>query len=233
MRERVGKMVDLLAQRLRGIKGINLFLSVRMEDSMKTFWWIFGGFFFILSLLSLYFGWRASVHQDEVLQTAEQATATLIDWVPDPHDNTSDYCPVYEFTAKSGEVVDDTEMGRCKSEPDLSMNGSTIQVYFNPDNPQVMYSGPDSKNEGLILGFIGFGFFSLFWVIPLLIGVFRKLAAPAKARQADAAASNAAYDPELAQLKQLEEQEKILRTKLEEQQKALKTKIEEQRGQRS
>ena len=87
---------------------------------MKVFWWIFGSVFFIFSLLSLFLGWQASVHQDQVLQTAEQATATLVDWVPDPNYGTPDFCPVYEFTTKSGEVVDDTEVNSCKSEPDLS-----------------------------------------------------------------------------------------------------------------
>lgn len=186
---------------------------------MKIFLWIFGSFFFILSLLSLFLGWRASITAKDNLANAEQATATLIEWVPDPNYGTSGFCPVYEFTAKSGDVVDDTEVNSCKSEPDPSMDGSTIQVYFDPDNPQVMYSGPDSTNEGLIFGIIGFGFFSLFWIIPLLVGafmVFMKRVAPAKASQANTAISNTPYDPAVAQLRQLEEQEKKLRAKIEE-----------------
>ena len=95
-----------------------------------------------------------------------------------------------------------------------------------------MYSGPGSRKDGLILGIIGFGFFSLFWIIPLLISFFIKRAAPAKRRQADAAVPIPSSDPELAQLKQFEERERILRTQLEEQQRALREKIEEQRGRR-
>jgi hypothetical protein len=146
---------------------------------MKTWYalWI------AVSLFCLGMGIKNFFDEKAIFAKYEPATATVTNWVPDPNYNTADMCAVYEYTTKEGDTRSYTGEN-CVSVPDPSTVGKLQeQIYYNPTNP---YSPVEtrgwfgSEGSGLLLGFAGFAFFSLFWMSPLFHSFFRKQAAPSK-----------------------------------------------------
>ena len=146
----------------------------------KAYYFLMGG----IGVLCLVFGVKNYFDEQATFASYEPATATVTRWVPDPNPKTADFCPVYEFTTKAGQarsyIGDD-----CQSKPDPGTVGKQQeQIYYDPTNP---YTSVETKgwlgNEGsgLIVGIIGFVFFSLFWQIPLLLAYIRKRSVPATA----------------------------------------------------
>ena len=139
------------------------------------------------------------MHEEAFFARAEQDTATMTEYVPDPDYNTADFCPRYEFTTKAGQPV--SYVGdNCVSQPDSSKIGQTEQVYIDPKVPQVIESRgwTGSEGSGLILGIAGFLFFPLLGLSIYLITLFseRKKATYIKRKPASASST----DMELAQL---------------------------------
>jgi hypothetical protein len=144
---------------------------------MKTGLVLWCVLFVVISLACLGLGMYSEAQKKTEMQTAAHATATLTEWIPDPNPKVADFCPVYEFTATNGIIVDMTGSD-CKSKPDLSMIGSDRDVYYDPTNPQVVV-GQNAFDQQA--GIIGFVFFSLFWIVPVLAVVVRKFLKPAAA----------------------------------------------------
>ncbi len=107
------------------------------------------------------------------------------------NDGKSEFCPRIEFHDKAGEPVA-VQGSVCPNKPDKTRIGSTVQVYYDPNNPdayeeKTAFTGFD----GLIFGLIGAVFFGLFWFVPsmvLLVRWLRRMANPAAAGY-DAAAT--------------------------------------------
>jgi hypothetical protein len=109
-------------------------------------------------------------------------------------DGKSEYCPRIEFTTKAGEPIAYRDTSDCPSQPDDSKIGQTMQVYYDPKNPQqietkTFFTGFD----GLIFGLIGFVFFLFIGLIDL-VGFYlqnrRAASAVAEFRQPDALRAN-------------------------------------------
>ena len=131
-----------------------------------------------VSLICLAFGVKNYFDEQALFAAYEPAMATVTKWIPDPNYGTADFCPVYEYATKDGETR--TYQGDiCEPKPDPATVGhQQEQIYYDPANP---YSDVESRGwfgsegSGLILGVIGFTFFSLFWVIPLTVTVVKRL----------------------------------------------------------
>jgi len=144
-----------------------------MKFSLNIPWTIL---FLAISILSLVLGVVNYFHEKTIFAAYEPATAIVTKWIPDPNYGTADFCPVYEFTTKEGESRSYTgEI--CESKPDPSTVGKQQEkIYYDPTNPYTSVETRGwlgSEGSGLILGAIGFVFFSLFWVIPLVIALFK------------------------------------------------------------
>jgi hypothetical protein len=137
-------------------------------------------FFVALGVLSLGLGFLNYRHEQALFATYEPATATLTEWVPDPNYGTPDFCPVYEFTTRSGETRSYTGEV-CDPKPDPGTVGrQTEEIYYDPANP---YSPVESRGwmgsegSGLLLGGAFFVFFdglALFtFLLPLLQRTFK------------------------------------------------------------
>lgn len=148
----------------------------------KVYYFLMGG----IGVLCLLFGVKNYFDEQATFAKYEPATATVTGWVPDPQYGAADFCPLYEFTTKAGQTrsyIGDV----CESRPDPSTVGKQQeQIYYDPTNPYTSVETKGwlgSEGSGLILGFIGFVFFSLFWIIPLSLTMLRKRAAPASRPQ--------------------------------------------------
>lgn len=133
-------------------------------------------FFICIGFGSLALGIRNYYQEKAIFAKAEQASATLTKYVPDPNARVADFCPVFEFTTKAGEDV--SYVGEdCPSQPDSSKIGQPGVVYFDPKNPQVIETRGwlGSEGSGLISGTIGCVFFSGMAIVPMLITALRKL----------------------------------------------------------
>ena len=113
-----------------------------------------------VGVLCLVAGIANYIQEEAFFATAEQYTATLTKYIPDPNSRVADFCPVYEFTTKTDQkhsyVGDD-----CPSQPDPSKIGQHEQAYIDPKNPQSVESRGllGSEGSGLIMGLLGFVFF--------------------------------------------------------------------------
>src|SRR5262245_7780726 len=117
-------------------------------------------FFIVLALGSLVLGFNNYRQEQAIFARAEQVTAALTRWVPDPNPKTADFCPVYEYTTSNGQqgsYVDD----RCLATPDDGLIGHQETVYIDPSNPHVVETSgmTGSEGSGLIVGTLGCGFF--------------------------------------------------------------------------
>jgi hypothetical protein len=145
---------------------------------MKLYYFLMGG----IGILCLFFGVKNYFDEQATLSIYEPATATVSKWVHDPTYKNANYCPEYNYTTKKGETR--SYLGQdCVPKPDPSTIGQQReQIYYDSTNP---YSTVETKGwtgsegSGLIIGIIGFVFFSLFWAIP----VFRKGIASANTHQ--------------------------------------------------
>jgi len=164
-----------------------------------TFWYlVWGG----LTILSLWFGVRGYFREQAFLSRAELYTGTITDYELNVGTNgLSDYCPRIEFTTNAGEPVA-VQGGDCPNRPDDSKIGQIVQVYIDPENPEIYkIKSSTTGYDVLIFGLIGAGFFGLFWIIPLLVAVFKRLTSPIKAGSGQASPP---VDQELAMLERHE-----------------------------
>jgi hypothetical protein len=120
---------------------------------MKPYMWIWPIILLALGILSPILGIVGYNRDTKFAATAEHATATIIEYVPDPDPKASGFCPRYEFTTAAGEHVTYTG-DDCASEPDKSRIGQTQEAYYDPENPQSIYDKPDPYLN-LIFGAIG------------------------------------------------------------------------------
>jgi len=178
-----------------------------MKFSLNIPWTIL---FLGISVLSLVLGVKNYFDEKTVFATYESATATVSEWRPDPNYGTADYCPVYEFTTKDGDTRSYTG-DNCEKKPDPSTVGKQQEeIYYDPTNPYTPVETRGwlgSEGSGLIGGVIGFVFFSFFWIIPLVIALF-KLLFPGKTAPVQANRVQTRYtkfeDKELGELKNLD-----------------------------
>ena len=129
-----------------------------MKNSISGTHWVF----IALSIVSLGFGIKNYFDEQAIFAAYEPATATLTDWIPDPHPDASGYCPVYEYKTQAGEARSYTG-NACKGQPDPSAIGrKQAEIYYNPENPYAPVETKGwfgSEGSGLILGVVGFAFF--------------------------------------------------------------------------
>ena len=151
-----------------------------------------------ISLVCLVLGLGNYFQERDFLARAELDAGTITAYeLHVRNDGKSEYCPRIEFTTKAGDPVA-VQGSDCPNRPDKSKIGQQVQVYYDPKNPdsyeeKTTFTGYD----GLILGLIGAGFFGLFWVVPLVVAIVRRLtqgSAPPAQEQRNAAASEAATD---------------------------------------
>jgi hypothetical protein len=161
-------------------------------------------FFIGIGIVSLVAGVRNYMQEEAFFATAEQDTATITEYVPDPNYKTADFCPKYDFTTKAGQAI--SYIGsNCLSKPDSSQIGQQEQVYIDPAQPQIIESRgwTGSEGTGLIMGIAGFVFFPFIGLVSFLATFFseRKKAATTTWNSASASST----DAELAQLEREEE----------------------------
>ena len=151
-----------------------------------------------ISLVCLVLGMGNYFQERDFLARAELDTGAITAYeLHVRNDGKSEYCPRIEFTTKAGDPVA-VQGSDCPNRPDKSKIGQQVQVYYDPKNPdsyeeKTAFTGYD----GLIFGLIGAGFFGLFWVVPLVFAIVRRLtqgSAPPAQEQRNAAASEAATD---------------------------------------
>ena len=151
-----------------------------------------------ISLVCLVLGLGNYFQERDFLARAELDAGTITAYeLHVRNDGKSEYCPRIEFTTKAGDPVA-VQGSDCPNRPDKSKIGQQVQVYYDPKNPdsyeeKTAFTGYD----GLIFGLIGAGFFGLFWVVPLVVAIVRRLtqgSAPPAQEQRNAAASEAATD---------------------------------------
>ena len=145
--------------------------SSRMSKGTWIFWYvIFGG----LTIASLWLGVSSYFKEQAFLSRAELDTGTITTYEWHFYGGTGEYCPRIEFTSKAGEPVA-VQGTDCPKRPDDSKIGQTVQVYYDPEHPEKYQEKSSlSGHLGLTAGLIAAAFFSLFWIIPLLVAVFRK-----------------------------------------------------------
>ena len=148
---------------------------------MKIYNLLWTIFWLAASLLCLGLGIKNLYDEKAVFAKYEPATATVINWQISPPGGSM--CPVYQYTTREGDTR--TYLGEgCTSVPDPNTVGKLQEhIYYNPANPYspvetMGWSG--SEGSGLIAGFIGFVFCSLFWVIPWIYRLIRGARARAR-----------------------------------------------------
>ena len=150
-----------------------------MRSSMSKLGWIAWAALWIgLSLLMLVLGVGDSLKQRAFFAKAEQATATIIDYVPDRNPKVSDFCPELQFTTKAGQTIGFIG-ANCLPRADYSRVGQQEQIYYDPQDPRYTVQTRDNENGGLFFFMAMSAFFSLFWLVPLVVALVRKLIATA------------------------------------------------------
>ncbi len=136
---------------------------------------LFSFFFILLAVASLALGLNNYRDEEAIFARAEQETATLKEYIPDPNPKVADFCPVYEYTTKGGRTVSYTG-DNCVAEPDETTIGQTETVYFDPQHPYIVETRGwfGSEGSGLIGGILGFVFFGLMAGVPLLADWLRR-----------------------------------------------------------
>jgi hypothetical protein len=110
--------------------------------------------------------------------TAEQDTATFVDYVPDPNYKASDFCPRYQFTTKAGQNIIYVSIDGCVDVPNNDTAIKSEPVFIDPNAPQIVESEP--LGTPLTSKIIFFGFLPLMGLVIFLITLFserKKLAA--------------------------------------------------------
>jgi hypothetical protein len=188
------------------ILGVNVHYrneSTRMGKGGWIFWYmLWGG----LTIVSLWFGVRGYFKEQAFMSRAELDTGTITTYELNVrNDGKSEYCPRIEFTTNAGEPVA-VQGSECPNRPDDSKIGQTVQVYYDPQNPE-LYQEKSSTNgyNALIFGLIGAVFFGLFWIIPLLVAIFKRLTSSTTTGSDQASPE---MDQELAMLEKLEKKYK-------------------------
>jgi hypothetical protein len=144
---------------------------------MSKFTWIFWYVLWIaISLVCLGLGVANYFQERTFLAHAELDTGTITQYeLHVRNDGKSEFCPRIEFTDKAGEPVA-VQGSDCPSRPDKSKIGQTVQVYYDPNNPDAYEEKTATTGfDGLIFGLIGATFFGLFWFVPMVVALVRKL----------------------------------------------------------
>jgi hypothetical protein len=138
---------------------------------------ISGAFLFMvfIGILSLAAGVVNYMQEEAFFATAEHATATISEYIPDPNPKAAGFCPRYHFTTSAGQKVVYTG-DNCVSKPDPSQIGQPEEVYYDSKDPQTVESRGwlGSEGSGLIMGAAGCVFFPLIGSISLLSDFLKK-----------------------------------------------------------
>jgi hypothetical protein len=123
---------------------------------MKSFVLIFGGVGAILLVIAgfLYF------QEQNFLSKSEEATGKVTDFdLSTDSDSGNSFCPVIEFTTKSGQPVE-YHGNVCSSPPGYKI-GAAVDVVYDPQNPEnvQMKSFWSEYLASFILGAVGLPFF--------------------------------------------------------------------------
>ena len=146
-------------------------VQYRSSGPAGILWYLF---WIAISLGWLLLGVANYLQERAFLSQAELDTGTITRYeLHVRNDGKSEYCSRIEFTSKAGEPVA-VQGNDCPNSPDDSKIGQSVQVYYDPKNPdsyeeKTFFTGYDS----LIFSLIGAVFFSLFWFIPLVRKRFR------------------------------------------------------------
>ena len=139
-------------------------------------WILWHAFWIAISLVCLALGVNNYFQVRAFLAHAELDTGTITQYeLHVRNDGKSEFCPRIEFHDKAGEPVA-VQGSDCPNKPDKTKIGSTVQVYYDPQNPdayeeKTAFTGYD----GLIFGLIGAVFFGLFWFVPAMVLLVRWL----------------------------------------------------------
>ena len=140
-----------------------------MSDGL-IFGLIFGGVGFLLAALAMFFLIRTRIF----INNSQQTQGTITQMVYSRDSESSGYIPVFRFRTLQGQEVEVS--GNLRTNPPQFQVGQTIDVLYDPDNPQKarikkwmnLYFVP------ALLGFLGllFGGIGIAVVIAIQLGIF-------------------------------------------------------------
>lgn len=140
-----------------------------MSDEI-IFGLVFGGVGFLLAALALFFFIRTRIF----INNSQQTQGAITQMVYSRDSESSGYTPVFRFRTLEGQEVEIS--GNLRSNPPQFQVGQTIDVLYDPDNPQKarikkwmnLYFVP------ALLGFLGlvFGSIGIGMVIAIQLGFF-------------------------------------------------------------
>lgn len=140
-----------------------------MSDEM-IFGLIFGGVGFLLAALALFFFIRTRIF----INNSQLTQGTITQMVYSRDSESSGYTPVFRFRTLEGQDVEVS--GNLRSNPPQFQVGQTIDVLYDPENPQKarIKKWMNLYFVSALLGFLGlvFGGIGIGMVIAIQLGLF-------------------------------------------------------------
>lgn len=140
-----------------------------MSDEM-IFGLIFGGVGFLLAALALFFFIRTRIF----INNSQLTQGTITQMVYSRDSESSGYTPVFRFRTLEGQDVEVS--GNLRSNPPQFQVGQTIDVLYDPENPQKarIKKWMNLYFVSALLGFLGlvFGGIGVGMVIAIQLGLF-------------------------------------------------------------
>jgi hypothetical protein len=155
------------------------------DNQFSPIW--FALFFVGIGILCVVLGVVNYIHEEAFFASAEEDTATLVEYVRNPDYKSSGYCPKYQFTTKAGKTIN--YIGEaCSSRPDPNTIGQKEKAYIDPRIDPRMPQDVEtrgwtgSEGSGLIMGIIGLVFFSFIGLLSYVLNVLKNRRAPSVRR---------------------------------------------------
>ena len=140
-----------------------------MSDEM-IFGLVFGGVGFLLAALALFFLIRTRIF----IRNSQLTQGTVTQMVYSSDSESGGYTPVFRFRTLEGQEIEVS--GSLRSNPPQFQVGQTIDVLYNPDNPQKarIKKWMNLYFVSALLGFLGlvFGGIGVGMVIAIQLGLF-------------------------------------------------------------